>query len=290
MKKLHATIKKPCSENWDKMTPNEQGRHCEKCAMTVIDFTQMPEEEIIKTLQARKGQRTCGRLRKKPVVQHFKTLSIYPNIERKTSWFPSGIYALSLASLLLASCGQPTTVGQVMLVDSLEQVDTFITNSLSDSVLDSNEYKNLSAPPQPIHIEIMGEVGPEPLPFEPIEPPIELLGKIPIPQDTARFAEQMPQFPGGEDSLRLFLKKHINYPEQERNLGIEGKVILEFGVGVDGSVANVRVVRSTPDGPNFEKEALRVFHMMPKWNPAVNRGRDTIPVYMYYPITFRLND
>jgi hypothetical protein len=44
------TIPNPCHENWELMTPQEQGRHCKVCNKVVTDFTTMSNEEIIRYL------------------------------------------------------------------------------------------------------------------------------------------------------------------------------------------------------------------------------------------------
>jgi hypothetical protein len=41
------SIPQPCHENWNQMTPVEQGRHCIQCSKTVTDFTVMSNNEII---------------------------------------------------------------------------------------------------------------------------------------------------------------------------------------------------------------------------------------------------
>ncbi len=56
----HISIKKPCSENWETMTPNEKGKHCFSCQKTVVDFTTMTDSQIIHYFQTYQGK-TCGR-------------------------------------------------------------------------------------------------------------------------------------------------------------------------------------------------------------------------------------
>jgi hypothetical protein len=53
-------IAEPCHENWDAMTPNEQGRHCGSCCKTVVDFTHWEPEDILVYLQ--NNTNTCGRI------------------------------------------------------------------------------------------------------------------------------------------------------------------------------------------------------------------------------------
>lgn len=52
-------IPEPCHEDWNKMTPKEQGRHCASCDKTVLDFTGMSDKQIMQQLQ--QNTSTCGR-------------------------------------------------------------------------------------------------------------------------------------------------------------------------------------------------------------------------------------
>jgi hypothetical protein len=54
------SIPKPCHEDWNAMTPNEQGRHCNACAKTVVDFTAMSDEDV-KYFFLHKNEKVCGR-------------------------------------------------------------------------------------------------------------------------------------------------------------------------------------------------------------------------------------
>jgi len=57
-------IPKPCHEDWDKMTPNQQGRYCKACAKTVNDFTAMSDEDIKDFFINKKEEQVCGRFKK----------------------------------------------------------------------------------------------------------------------------------------------------------------------------------------------------------------------------------
>jgi hypothetical protein len=63
MNKPHISIPKPCHENWDAMHPREQGRHCDACDKTVIDFTGKSEKEIGEYFAEHAGTRICGHFR-----------------------------------------------------------------------------------------------------------------------------------------------------------------------------------------------------------------------------------
>ena len=98
------------------------------------------------------------------------------------------------------------------------------------------------------------------------------------------FVEEMPEFPGGMDSLQAFLVREIQYPPVAKNNGITGTVLVEFVVEEDGRVTNAKV--KVPLFPECDKEAVRAVMTMPKWKPGRSMGK---PVRCYYqvPITFQ---
>ena len=97
--------------------------------------------------------------------------------------------------------------------------------------------------------------------------------------------EQMPSFPGGQSALLQYLSSNIKYPVVAEENGIQGRVIVTFVVEKDGSITDVRVVKSVD--PSLDKEAQRVVKSMPKWIPGKQNGA---PVRVKYtvPVTFRL--
>lgn len=96
--------------------------------------------------------------------------------------------------------------------------------------------------------------------------------------------EQQPEFPGGTSGLAKWLGDNIKYPAEAAKQGIEGRVIVQFVVGSDGTVSNVKLMR--PVNPLLDQEALRVVTAMPKWTPGKQDGK---PVAVKYtiPVTFR---
>ena len=97
-------------------------------------------------------------------------------------------------------------------------------------------------------------------------------------------AEEMPEFPGGQDSLNAFLSREIQYPEVAKKNGITGTVLVEFAVEEDGRVTNAKV--KVPLFPECDKEAVRAVMAMPKWKPGKSMGK---PVRCFYqvPVTFK---
>ncbi|MCA8829377.1 hypothetical protein [Hymenobacter pini] len=58
----YLAIPQPCHENWDLMTPTEQGRFCQACRKEVWDFSEMPAADILRVLQQAPEGSVCGRI------------------------------------------------------------------------------------------------------------------------------------------------------------------------------------------------------------------------------------
>ena len=97
--------------------------------------------------------------------------------------------------------------------------------------------------------------------------------------------ETMPKFPGGQAGLMHYLAKSVKYPTIAQKNKEQGKVIVQMIVGTDGSLSNVKVLRSV--SPSLDAEAIRVVGNMPKWEPGMQKGQ-AVPVKYTLPITFRL--
>ena len=97
--------------------------------------------------------------------------------------------------------------------------------------------------------------------------------------------EQMPQFKGGDAALMEYLSKNMKYPPIAEENGIQGRVVCQFVVERDGSITDVKVVRSVD--PALDKEAVRVIKAMPKWTPGKQNG-SAVRVKFTLPVTFRL--
>ena len=97
--------------------------------------------------------------------------------------------------------------------------------------------------------------------------------------------EQMPQFPGGQQALFEYLSKNIKYPVIAEENGVQGRVIVTFVVERDGSITDVKVVKSVD--PSLDKEAQRVVKAMPHWIPGKQNG-SAVRVKYTVPVTFRL--
>ena len=97
--------------------------------------------------------------------------------------------------------------------------------------------------------------------------------------------EQMPSFPGGPSALMQYLSSNIKYPVVAEENGVQGRVVCTFVVEKDGSITDVRVIKSVD--PSLDKEAVRVVKGMPKWIPGKQNG-SAVRVKYTVPVTFRL--
>ena len=97
--------------------------------------------------------------------------------------------------------------------------------------------------------------------------------------------EQMPSFPGGNGALLEYLATHVKYPVVAQENGVQGRVIVSFVVEKDGSITDVRVVRSVD--PSLDREAARVVSSMPRWTPGKQNG-SAVRVKYNVPVMFKL--
>ena len=97
--------------------------------------------------------------------------------------------------------------------------------------------------------------------------------------------EQMPSFPGGPSALMQYLSSNIKYPVVAEENGVQGRVVCTFVVERDGSITDVRVIKSVD--PSLDKEAVRVVKSMPRWIPGKQNG-SAVRVKYTVPVTFRL--
>lgn len=155
--KTKITIPKPCHENWNQMTPNEQGAYCQKCCKTVIDFSSKSEEEIITTLLTKKDEKVCGRFTTDQISRPQISLKIPRNLLPKNipmhNAFVIALF-ISFGSALF-SCSTPKgqMMGEVAIIDSAETV--------KQSTIEPSEVKHL------LGDTILIEEIPEPTKCEP---------------------------------------------------------------------------------------------------------------------------
>lgn len=101
------------------------------------------------------------------------------------------------------------------------------------------------------------------------------------------YVDEMPVFPGGEEALLQFISSNLKYSDAAREKSIEGLSIAEFIVEKDGTISNVKILRSIGNGT--DEEVLRVIGLMPTWQPGKQDDK-TVRVEYKLPIRFKLTD
>lgn len=84
MQKLQLSIPEPCHENWQKMTPTEQGRFCNACAKEVVDFSMMTDTEVLNYFTKITHEKVCGRALPSQLE---RTITIPKEPKKKLFWY-----------------------------------------------------------------------------------------------------------------------------------------------------------------------------------------------------------
>ena len=109
--------------------------------------------------------------------------------------------------------------------------------------------------------------------------------ETPKEPETVNWATEMPQYPGGETALTDFVRKHLEYPRYEAEIGIQGRVVVGFIIDENGKVTNVRVMKGVSKG--IDNEAIRVVKMLHDFKPGSQNGRKVRVSYVL-PLSFAL--
>ena len=99
-----------------------------------------------------------------------------------------------------------------------------------------------------------------------------------------RVIEELPEFPGGATEFMKWLTRNLRYPASAEEKKIEGKVIVSFIVNKNGSISDIKIIKSLD--PDCDSEVLRVMKKMPKWKPGTEKGRPVRSEYVI-PIIFK---
>lgn len=109
----------------------------------------------------------------------------------------------------------------------------------------------------------------------------------PLPPDDDKVYEVvdvMPEFPGGETELLKYMARNVKYPAESIKNKEEGSLSLSFIINKDGSLSDIKVVKSLT--PLLDAEAVRVVKNMPKWTPGKLKGK-VVRVAYTTPITYK---
>ena len=108
--------------------------------------------------------------------------------------------------------------------------------------------------------------------------------------------ETQAEFPGGNKVLKEWIKNNLQYPIECVKNKIEGRAIVRFVVKKDGSIDNVKILKSSRNS-ELDQEALRLMNDedMPQWIPATQFSEAEgkyikVDCMSVLPIVFKLNN
>jgi protein TonB len=84
-------------------------------------------------------------------------------------------------------------------------------------------------------------------------------------------SQTQPEFPGGADSLKMFLTRNMKYPEASRQARKQGHVFVGFKVDRTGAIKDPYILSSVSE--DIDAEALRLVGIMPTWTAGTISGK-----------------
>lgn len=95
----------------------------------------------------------------------------------------------------------------------------------------------------------------------------------------------------GEEFNRCFkqeldkhVKAHFSYPEDCRDICVQGRVFVKFRITQTGEV---EVMQTRGPHPSLERKAAEIIEKLPRFTPGTSNGQPVNVLYIY-PITFKL--
>ena len=104
-------------------------------------------------------------------------------------------------------------------------------------------------------------------------------------EEEFKIIESQPVPKEGMKAFYAYISENLKYPSQAKEMGIQGKVFVEFVVDKDGKLINVKSVKGI--GAGCDEEAVRVLKNAPEWTPAKVVDMP-VKVRMILPITYKL--
>ncbi|MBR2225186.1 MAG: energy transducer TonB [Bacteroidales bacterium] len=94
--------------------------------------------------------------------------------------------------------------------------------------------------------------------------------------------EQMPRFNGG--GSREFSQWVNSHSQLQGRIDVDGRMIVQFTVGADGEVRDVKVLESLRE--DIDREMVQLISSSPRWEPGLDPAGQPVPVTFSFPILF----
>ncbi|MFB9078578.1 energy transducer TonB [Flavobacterium procerum] len=269
-KKYKITIPEPCQEDWNQMTPNENGRFCMNCSKTVVDFTSMLPEEIQHYFIQNQNEKFCGHFRK----SQLDTITI--QIPSRILYTQAHYHKMFLLALFITmgttlfSCAD--NEGNKVKIDKIEVVEDNSLKNLDKSNSEDSLSKK-AALPLFSRLEDINEI-PGTANGSSYSYYSETLTGVPAYESI----EISPDYPGGFEKFGTFIKNEFQIPKKVRR--VTGEIEVSFVVNKVGTLEQIKVFDNI--GHQTGEEIIRVLQNSKKWMPKIIDGK---PI----PDTIRMN-
>lgn len=94
-----------------------------------------------------------------------------------------------------------------------------------------------------------------------------------------------PEFVGSGGDLEQYIYKHLKYPKKAKQKRTTGKVKASFTIEKDGTISNIIILESLPNG--CDEAVTNLIKRMPKWRPAMKNGK-LVRFFYELPVEFGL--
>ncbi len=240
---LKITIPEPCHENWDEMTPKDNGRFCLSCSKTVVDFASMLPEEVQHFFIQNQNKRICGRFKNEQLD------SVIVQIPKQVLHTQTNYYKMFLLALFL-------TMGTTLF-------------SCQDK--DGNKKKIDK-------VEVIEDVAPEQHATTGI-----ILTPLPkLKAEDSQSGTEEPQsgnygivYNANDLDVAAVPKKGIKKFNSNFSKNLitakQGEISVLFVIEGDGSLSNFNILENTTSAS--EKDIIGVLEKTPKWIPGKRKNR-----------------
>nr|WP_315244727.1 energy transducer TonB [uncultured Flavobacterium sp.] len=283
-------IPEPCHENWDKMSPKDNGRFCLSCCKTVVDFTSMLPEEIQLFFIQNQGNKICGRFKKTQLD------NIIIQIPSQILYSQNHYHKIFLLALFIAmgttlfSCTDKN--GDKKKIDKIEIVKTSKTEPIQVGDIKIKENNNFVPPPPPPpktdnvkFVKGKTKISDAKINSSSTPDCKESVQESTVQGDTyitGAVIETKADYPGGINNFYQFLVNELKLPNEAENP--KGRIIVSFVIEKDGSLSSFEFPRNIDS--KVEAEISRVLKLSPKWQPGEQNGKKTRIKYSL-PMSFQ---
>ena len=251
-RKFKITIPEPCHENWDKMTPKDNGRFCLNCSKTVVDFTAMLPDEIQQYFISHKN--VCGRLKNEQLGEiniQIPSQILYSQIHYRKMFLLALFIAMGTT---LFSCqdkdGNKKKIDKVEIVEDVKPEQHATTGIILMPIEKLSAEENSQSEPQSGHYGII---------YNSNDLDVAAVPKNGMKKFNSNFSKNLITAKQGEISV-LFV--------------IEG----------DGSLSNFKILKNTTSAS--KKDIIGILEKTPNWIPGKRKNRIVRSTYIL-PISFQ---